>query len=133
MQLTQVEAAFKSMKSDLGIRPIYHQLEHRVEAHVFIAFLSYCLQVTLKNRIAAHASGLDKLAGIRMLDVWLPATDGRFLVMPRHAEPDHEQALLLHKLNLQLPPSPRIRAKAASAALPRSKMQCRPFATRCCK
>lgn len=124
MQLTQVEAAFKSMKSDLGIRPIYHQLEHRVEAHIFVAFLSYCLQVTLKNQIAAHAPGLtpravlDKLAGIQMLDVWLPTTDGRSLVMPRHTEPDHEQALLLHKLDLQLPPQPppRIRAKAPSVA-----------------
>jgi len=79
---------------------------------------------------AAHAPGLtpravlDKLAGIQMLDVWLPATDGRFLVMPRHTEPDHEQALLLHKLNLQLPPQPppRIRAKAASLASAPLKM-----------
>jgi hypothetical protein len=130
IQLTQVEAAFKSMKSDLGIRPIYHQLQHRAEAHIFVAFLSYCLQVTLKNQLAAHAPGLtpravlDKLAGIQMLDVWLPTTDGRFLVMPRHTEPDHEQALLLHKLNLQLPPQPppRIRAKAASLASAPLKM-----------
>ncbi len=92
------------MESDLGARPIYHQLQHRVEAHIFVAFLSYCSQVTLKNQFAAHAPGLtprallDKLAGIQLLDVWLPATYGRFLFMPRHSEPDHEQALLLRKL-----------------------------------
>ena len=67
---------------------------------------------------------LDKLAGIQMLDVWLPATDGRFLVMPRLTEPGHEQALPLHKLNLQLPlqPPPRIRAKSASVASAPLKM-----------
>jgi hypothetical protein len=49
IQLTQIEAAFRTMKSELGIRPIYHQLEHRVEAHILVAFLAYCLTVTLKN------------------------------------------------------------------------------------
>jgi transposase len=56
MQLTQVEAAFKCLKSDLGIRPIYHQLEHRVEAHILVAFLAYCLSVTLKLRIPAKVN-----------------------------------------------------------------------------
>ena len=121
MQLTQVEAAFKNMKSELGVRPIYHQLQHRAEAHIFVAFLSYCLLVTLKTRLADHAPGLtpravlDKLGRIQMIDVWLPTTDGRFLVMPRHTEPETEQAMLLHKLNLQLPPQPppRIRTKTS--------------------
>ena len=99
MQLTQIEAAFKCMKSELGIRPIYHQLEHRVEAHILVAFLAYCLTVTLKHRLQAHAPGLtpravlEKLAAIQMLDVWLPTTDGRWLVMPRYTQPEAEQAV----------------------------------------
>src|SRR5216683_545600 len=118
MQLTQIEAAFKCLKSDLGIRPIHHQLEARVDAHIFIAFLAYCLSVTLKHRLGAYPPGLtpravlEKLAAIQMLDVVLPTTDGRYLVMPRHTEPEPEQALLLHHLKLSLPqqPPPRIRA-----------------------
>ncbi|HEV2464130.1 MAG TPA: IS1634 family transposase [Acidobacteriaceae bacterium] len=112
IQLTQIEAAFRTMKSELGIRPIYHQLEHRVEAHILVAFLAYCLIVTLKNRLQALAPGLtpkavlEKLAAIQMLDVWLPTTDGRWLVMPRYTQPEAEQAILLHKLQLQLPPQP---------------------------
>jgi transposase len=116
MQLTQIEAAFKCLKSDLGIRPIYHQLEHRVEAHILVAFLAYCLSVTLKHRLQEHAPGLtpkavlEKLAAIQMLDVSFPTTDGRCLVMPRYTEPEPETALLLHKLRLTLPqqPPPRI-------------------------
>src|SRR5260370_1684288 len=54
MQLTQIEAAFKCLKSDLGIRPIYHQLEHRVDAHIFVAFLGYCLPVKRHTRIQLH-------------------------------------------------------------------------------
>ena len=113
IQLTQIEAAFRTMKSELGIRPIYHQLEHRVEAHILVAFLAYWLIVTLKNRLQALAPGLasravlEKLAAIQMLDVWLPITDGRWLVMPRYTQPEAEQAILLHKLQLRLPP-PRI-------------------------
>src|ERR1700677_1918335 len=84
-QLTPIEAAFRTMKSELGIRPIYHQLEHRVEAHILVAFLAYCLIVTLKNRLQALApyltpkAVLKKLGAIQMLDVWLPATEGRWL------------------------------------------------------
>jgi transposase len=112
IQLTQIETAFKCLKSELGIRPIYHQLEHRVEAHILVAFLAYCLSVTLKHRLAAYAPGLtpraalEKLAAIQMLDVVLPTTDGRSLVMPRHTEPDQDLALLLKHLNLILPPQP---------------------------
>ena len=116
MQLTQIEAAFKCLKSELGIRPIYHQVEHRVEAHILIAFLAYGLWVTLKQRLQAHAPGLtpkavlEKLAGMQMLDVSFPTTDGRRLVMPRYTEPTPEQKLLLHELQLVLPaqPPPRI-------------------------
>ena len=130
VQLTQIEAAFKCLKSDLGVRPIHHQLERRVEAHILVAFLAYCLTVTLRHRLRVHAPGLtpravlEKLAGIQMLDVTFPTTDGRRLVMPRYTEPSPEQALLLHHLNLVLPPQPppRITLPASSAACPQLKM-----------
>jgi transposase len=130
MQLTQIEAAFKSLKSDLGIRPIHHQLEHRVEAHIMVAFLAYCLTVTLKHRLQRHAPGLtpravlEKMATIQMLDVSFPTTDGRTLVMPRYTEPDADQALLLHQLNLTLPqqPPPKITTPASSDPFPRLKL-----------
>jgi transposase len=129
MQLTQIEAAFKCLKSDLGIRPIYHQLEHRVEAHIMVAFLAYCLSVTLQQKLRGHAPGLtpkavlEKLAAIQMLDVSFPTTDGRLLVMPRYTEPDPEQAIVLHQLGLMLPqqPPPRI-STAAAGAFPPLKM-----------
>jgi transposase len=121
VQLTEIEAAFKCLKSDLAIRPIFHQLAHRVEAHILVAFLAYCLIVTLKQRLKFHAPGLtpkavlEKLATIQMLDVWLPTTDGRYLIMPRYTQPDLQQSLLLKKLNMHLPhqPPPRIRAAHA--------------------
>jgi len=130
VQLTQIEAAFKCLKSDLGIRPIHHQLEHRVDAHILVAFLAYCLTVTLRHRLGMHAPGLtpravlETLAGIQMLDVSFPTTDGRRLVMPRYTEPNPEQALLLHHLNLFLPqqPPPRITAAASSIPIPQLKM-----------
>ena len=121
MQLVQIEAAFKCLKSDLGIRPIYHQLEHRVEAHILIAFLAYCLTVTLRHRLQVHAPGLtpravlEKLASIQALDVCLPTTDGRCLVMPRYTEPEADLALLLHQLKIVLPKQPLPRLVAAPA------------------
>ena len=126
MQLTQIEAAFKCLKSELGIRPIYHQLEHRVEAHILVAFLAYCLSVTLKHRLQAHAPGLtpravlEKFASIQMLDVSFPTTDGRCLTMPRYTEPADDVALLLHQLKLTLPnqPPPRIAALTDEPLLP---------------
>ena len=129
IQLTQIEAAFKCLKSDLAVRPIYHQLERRVDAHIMVAFLAYCLMVTLKHRLNEHAPGLtpravlDKLATIQMLDVTFPTTDGRMLVMPRHTEPDHEQALLLHHLKLELPQQPPPRITASASSLPISKLK----------
>jgi transposase len=130
VQLTQIEAAFKCLKSDLGIRPIHHQLEHRVDAHILVAFLAYCLTVTLRHRLRLHAPGLtpravlEKLAGIQMLDVSFPTTDGRRLIMPRYTEPDSEQALLLHHLSLVLPqqPPPRITTSASPVPFPQLKM-----------
>jgi len=118
IQLTQIEAAFKTLKSELGLRPIYHQVEKRVEAHIFVAFLAYALSVTLRQRLTALAPGLtpravlEKLATIQMLDVCFPTTDGRWLIMPRYTQPEPEQSLLLHQLHLSLPPQPPPRIKA---------------------
>ena len=129
IQLTQIEAAFKCLKSDLAVRPIYHQPERRVDAPIMVAFLAYCLMVTLKHRLMEHAPGLtpravlDKLATIQMLNVTFPTTDGRMWVMPRHTEPDHEQALLLHHLKLELPPQPPPRITATAPVLPISKLK----------
>jgi transposase len=116
VQLTQIEAAFRSLKSELRIRPIYHQLEHRADAHILIAFLAYCLQVTLKNRLMAHAPGLtptsvmEKLSTVQMIDVCFPTTDGRWLILPRYTQPNIDTKVLLHKLRIDLPaqPPPRI-------------------------
>jgi transposase len=124
VQLTQIESVFRSLKTDLGIRPIYHQKEHRIDAHIFVAFLAYCLQVTLKNRLMAYAPGLtptavlEKLGTIQMIDVCIPTCDGRWLILPRYTQPDQDLKLLLHHLHLELPsqPPPRI----TTAALPKT-------------
>jgi len=118
VQLTQIESVFRSLKSELSIRPIRHQLEHRADAHVLIAFLAYCLQVTLKNRLMMHAPGLtpaavfEKLATIQMVEVWIPMVDGRWLVMPRHTQPEKDVQALLNQIRITLPsqPPPRIKA-----------------------
>lgn len=113
IQLVEVEQAFKNLKSDLSLRPIYHQKDPRIEAHIFVAFLSYCLQVTLQQRLNALAPGLtvrsilEKFASIQLVDVHLPTTDGKELRLPRYTEPDKEHLLLLSRLNLKLPPQPR--------------------------
>ena len=116
MQLTEIEQAFKELKHDLAIRPVFHQREARIEAHLFVSFIAYCLHVTLKNLARPHAPGLtprailETFATLQMVDVHLPTTDGRQLVLPRHTRPNREHDLLLHQLNLQLPtqPAPRL-------------------------
>jgi len=113
VQLVEVEQAFKTLKMDLSLRPVYHSKDERIEAHIFVAFLSYCLQVTLRQRLKALAPGLtvrsilEKFASIQMVDVHLPTTDGRELRLPRYTEPNREHLLLLSRLALQLPPQPR--------------------------
>jgi transposase len=110
--LAEIEAAFKSLKSDLRLRPIYHQLEERIQAHIFVAFLALCLHATLRGKLRPLAPGLtpravlDKLACIQMLDVYFPTTDGRKLRFRRYTKPEKDQALLLAQLRLQLPPQP---------------------------
>jgi hypothetical protein len=122
IQLTEIEAAFKNLKDDLQLRPIYHQLEHRIEAHIFVAFMAYCLQVTLRARLRTLAPGLtpravlDKMAAIQMLDVRFPTTDNRTLVLTRYTEPNADQMLLLRQLKLQLPPQPPPRMTTAASA-----------------
>lgn len=119
VQLTQIEAVFRSLKSELGIRPIHHQLEHRTDAHVLIAFLAYCLQVTLKHRLMNHAPGLtpaavlEKMATIQMVEVWVPLVDGRWLMMPRHTQPEPDVQAMLNKLDIVLPPQPPPRIKSS--------------------
>src|SRR5579871_5119337 len=119
VQLTQIESVFRSLKSELGIRPIYHQLEHRADAHVFIAFLAYCLQVTLKNQLLIHAPGLtplsvlEKLSTIQMVEVWIPMLDGRWLVLPRHTQPEPDVQALLEQIRITLPPQPPPRIKSS--------------------
>jgi transposase len=112
VQLVTVEQAFKNLKQDLAIRPVFHQDERRIEAHIFIAFLAYCLQVTLQRRLHALAPGLtvrsalEKFAAVQMIDVHLPTTDGRELTLTRYTHPEPELQLLLQQLKLQLPPQP---------------------------
>jgi len=116
VQLTQVEGAFKDLKDDLSLRPIFHQLERRIEAHIFVAFLAYCLHVHLRARLQALASGLtprsllEKFAAIQMLDVHFPTTDGRELVFARYTQPEKDHKMLLSQLGWELPPQspPRI-------------------------
>jgi len=129
MQLVLIESAFKSMKSDLAIRPIFHSVQPRVEAHIFVAFMGYCLLATLRKHLQPLAGGLspravlEQLSSIKMLDVCLPTSDGRWLIMPRHTEPETEQKMLLEKLKLSLPPQPPPRIRSGKLLMPEPKAQ----------
>jgi hypothetical protein len=120
IQLTEIEQAFKELKGDLSIRPIYHQTDERIEAHIFVAFMAYCLQVTLKHQARQLAPGLtprsilEKFSTMQMVDVHLPTTDGRYLILPRYTQPDRDLSILLAQLQLVLPkqPPPKIVAGA---------------------
>jgi hypothetical protein len=121
VQLAQVEQAFKHVKGDLALRPIYHQNDERIEAHIFVAFLAYALHVSLGRRLKDLAPGLtprsvlEKLKPMQMIDVHLPTTDGREVILTRYTQPDPDQRMLLEKLKLKLPeqPPPKITAQAA--------------------
>jgi len=112
IQLTEIETAFRNLKSDLAVRPIYHQKDPRIEAHIFVAFLTYCLYVTLQQRLRALALGLtsraviEKMTAIQMIDVHLPTTDGRMLILSRYTQPEPDHELLLQRLHLTLPAQP---------------------------
>ena len=124
IQLTEVEQAFKEIKHDLAIRPIFHKTEERIEAHIFVAFLAYCLQVTLKAKLRALAGGttprevIAKFKTLQMVDVHLPTTDGRELTLSRYTQPEAEHRMLLDQLRLRLPgqPPPKITAAQAKQA-----------------
>lgn len=126
LQLVVIEEAFKTLKGDLAIRPIFHQLEDRIEAHIFIAFLAYCLHVTLARRLHALAPGLtprsvlEKFAAVQMIELHVPTTDGRELLLTRYTEPEPELKLLLDKLKLVLPaqPPPKITVAQGSPSTP---------------
>jgi len=123
LQLVQVEQAFRHLKGDLALRPIYHQKEERIEAHIFVAFLAYCLHVSLGRRLKDLAPGLtprsvlEKLGTMQMIDVHLPTTDKREVILTRYTQPEKDQQLLLEKLRLELPeqPPPRITAAQVTA------------------
>jgi transposase len=122
LQLVEVEAAFKTLKGDLAIRPLFHQEERRIEAHIFIAFLAYCLHVTLGQQLKALAPGLtprsvlEKFATVQMIDLYVPTTDGRELSLTRYTQPEPELKLLLDKLKLTLPAQAPPKISAAHAA-----------------
>jgi transposase len=124
LQLVGVEEAFKNLKGDLAIRPIFHQSEKRIEAHILVSFLAYCLHITLSERLRSLAPGLtarsalEKFAAMQMIDVHLPTTDGRELIMTRTTQPEPELQLLLDKLKLHLPaqPPPKITPAQVAAA-----------------
>jgi hypothetical protein len=126
LQLVAVEEAFKNLKGDLAIRPIFHKVEPRIEAHIFVAFLAYCLHITLHRRLHALAPGLTprsvlkKFAAVQMIDVHVPTTDGRELVLTRYTQPERELNLLLDKLKLELPAQspPKINLPSADIAPP---------------
>jgi len=119
-QLTAVEEAFKHLKDDLALRPIFHKIEHRIEAHIFVSFLAYCLYVTLQRRLHALAPGLtarsalEKFAAVQMIDVHLPTADGRELLLTRYTQPEPELLLLLKQMKLTLPPQPPPKISAAA-------------------
>src|SRR5260370_21919647 len=122
LQLVEVEEAFKNLKGDLSIRPIFHQLQKRIEAHIFVCFLAYSVHVTLRHQLRAKAPGLtvrqvlEKFGRMHMMDVHFPTTDGRELVFVRYTQPEKDQQLLLANMNWELPPQspPRITAKGES-------------------
>ncbi len=121
IQLVEIEEAFKNLKGDLAVRPVHHQRIDRVEAHIFISFVAYCVQVTMRARLRAHAPGLtprellSKFESMQMIDVHLPTTDGRELMMSRYTQPDRDQKLLLEHLKLELPPQPPPKIATRSA------------------
>jgi transposase len=123
LQLGEIEAVFKTLKSDLHLRPIRHHVEPRIEAHILVCFLAYCLHVSLRKRLQAHAPGLtpravlETLSGILMLDVVLPLADGRELVLSRYTQPEAEHRLVLEKLGWELPPQPPPRIRRAQVAV----------------
>jgi hypothetical protein len=122
-QLVHVEEAFKNLKGDLALRPVHHQKEERIEAHIFVAFMAYALHVTLRHRLQNLAPGLtpraaiEKFSAVQMIDVHLPTTDGRTVIMSRYTQPEAELQILLKQLRLSFPgqPPPRMAGNGETA------------------
>lgn len=123
IQLVEIEEAFRNLKGDPSLRPVHHWLESRIEAHVFVSFVAYCLHVTMRQKLRTLAGGvtprelLAKFASMQMLDVRLPTTDGRVVEMSRYTQPDKDHKILLSQLKLELPqqPPPKIARQPASS------------------
>jgi hypothetical protein len=122
--LVEVEQAFRTLKGDLAVRPLFHQKEDRIEAHIFVAFLAFALHATLHQRLRSLAPGLTpravlaSFAALQMIDVHVPTTDGRELTLSRHTEPEKDVRLLLERPRLALPPQPPPRSSPAHAITP---------------
>jgi len=122
IQLTEIEQAFRNLKGDLSVRPVFHQKDSRVEAHIFVSFVAYCLHVTLGQKCKALASGLtpravlQKFAGVQMVDVHLPTTDGRHIILPRYTQPNKDQKILLQQMKMKLPAQPPTRITASNSS-----------------
>ena len=118
----EIEHAFRELKNDLGLRPIHHRLDDRIEAHIFTAFMALCLLSTLRAISRTHAPVtpprqiIDHFKTIKMVDVILPTTDNRTVILPRHIDPRPDTALLLAQLGLTLPsqPPPKVSSPCTS-------------------
>ena len=123
MQLCFVEEAFRTLKGDLGLRPIFHHEPKRIEAHLFIAFLAHCLAITLRQQLRGLAGGLmprtvfEKLATVQLLDVAVPTTDGREMLLVRRTEPACDVQWLLEQLHRKRSTFTGVRRRARSAEL----------------
>ena len=121
LRLGEVEQAFRTIKGDLGIRPVFHSKETRIESHVFVAFIAYSLSATLRLLLKQSASGLtpraafEKLSAIQMIDVHFPIDDNRHLVFSRYTTPEADQKLILDALQWKLPPQdpPKVTGKGS--------------------
>ena len=119
IQLTEVEAAFRTLKSDIGLRPIYHWVEPRVEAHVMLAFMGYAMWVCLKWKLKAIATSLsprqiiELFRSIQLVEVWFDTVDARRICLPRITMPEPEHQAVLEQLKWMLPeqPPPRVYAR----------------------
>jgi transposase len=114
MQLTEAEGAFRIHKSDLALRPVWHQKEERVKAHILVCFLAYVLWKTLARRCSQAGLGdeprkvLEELSRIKLVDVSLPTRCGPTIRRACVSRPDDHQAILLHRLGLTLPTHLRV-------------------------
>jgi transposase len=119
IQLTEVESAFRTLKSEIGLRPVYHWVEPRVEAHIMLAFVGYAMWVCLKWKLKSLATGLsprqmlELFRSIHLVEVWFDTADNRRICLPRITMPEPEHQTILDQIKWALPeqPPPRIYAR----------------------